>query len=440
MKKYSKGELPTQEDATTKKGRQPSPATFRCLMGLKDGDILSLQKEVNDGHILFLRNRWDKEDMIDMETKAKQIKQDRVLHEELVSLFNASIPTSNGGMKNWEDLVAEYEITNEVYTKILGVCIDWVSKKLTRGADAGPLPSGAKDVVNFLIGKKQDPLHSSTSLPWQVYVVGCNLEAFDLIHNVYKDPITIGVVVLDAAHGVGGMNWDSIKFGKVVFTLLKMTCEPKQFILLSFLNRRQMAIMEDALENLPCKYHMQVGSVDFLPIEKSFAFGAMESFVALTLVTMEKSFINLDCYVGNANKPCLLDNEAIEKEGDDGELDKEQNMAILRKKKKVIKATIKAFNDAHEVVCDIFSCGLASKVALGHHMKTIAVVCNSQEQREIEAACWRVHESAKPKESAQEVLPNGAKALDLPLEGVEESSQDIASLIMKERLNAPAGV
>lgn len=69
----------------------------------------------------------------------------------------------------------------------------------------------------------------------------------------------------------------------------------------------------------------------------------------------------------------------------------------------VIKATIKAFNDAHEVVCDIFSCGVASKLALEHRMKTIAVVCNSQEQREIEAACWRAHERANPPTSAQEV-------------------------------------
>lgn len=55
MKRYSKGELSSQEEATTKKGRQPSPATFHCLMGLKDGDILTLQ--ANDGHILFLKKQ-----------------------------------------------------------------------------------------------------------------------------------------------------------------------------------------------------------------------------------------------------------------------------------------------------------------------------------------------------------------------------------------------
>lgn len=69
-------------------------------MGLKDGDILTLEKEVNYGHILFLRNKWDKEDVIDMETRAKQIKQDRVLHEELVSLFNASSHANNSMMKS----------------------------------------------------------------------------------------------------------------------------------------------------------------------------------------------------------------------------------------------------------------------------------------------------------------------------------------------------
>lgn len=184
MKKYSKVELLSQVEHSKKKGRQPSPATFRCLMGLKDDEITTLQEEINEGHIFFLRNRWDNEDMIDMETRAKQIKHDRVLKEELVHLFNASLLESGSVEKTWEELVGDYDITNEVYSKIMGVCSDWVSKKLTRGENAGPLPNGAKDIANFLIGKKQNPHQHSTSLPWQVYVVGCNFEYFELLHNV----------------------------------------------------------------------------------------------------------------------------------------------------------------------------------------------------------------------------------------------------------------
>ncbi|KAI5064418.1 hypothetical protein GOP47_0021088 [Adiantum capillus-veneris] len=174
-------------------------------MGLKDSDILTLQTKINEGHIIFLKNKWDKEDVIDMETRAKQIKQDRVLREELVTLFNGFVKESGSSLKTWEKLANDYGANDEVYAKILGVCSDWVSKKLTRGADAGPLPSVAKDIVSFLIGKKKNPLQSTTRLPWYVYVVGCSLETFDPMHNAYRDPVTIGVVVLDAAHGVEGM-------------------------------------------------------------------------------------------------------------------------------------------------------------------------------------------------------------------------------------------
>ncbi len=441
MKKYAKGELLSQGESSRKKGRQPSPATFRCLMGLKDGEVATLQQEINEGSILFLKNKWDNEDVIDMETRAKQIKQDRVLKEELVSLFNASITNNNGALKTWEELVIDFDITEDAYSKILGVCSDWVQKKLTRGADAGPLPNGAKDIVTFFLRKKENPHESSSTLPWRVYVVGCNLEALELIHNVYKDPITIGVVVLDAAHGVEGMKWDSFKFGRLVSSLLKMTCDPKQFILLSFLTRRQMATFEDALEGMKCKYTMLVGSIDFLSASSNFALGAIDTFVVLTLVNMEKHFINLDRYVNNVNKPCILDNTIVD-EGDkvnDLEEDQQLARAILKKKKHVINATIKAFNDEHEVVLDVFACGLASKAALFNHKKTIAVVCNTQEQRDVEAICWRAHARTKPNVDPQEDHAE-PKILEIPPQGVEESSQDLASIIMKERLKVTLGV
>ncbi|MCO5586769.1 hypothetical protein L7F22_040711 [Adiantum nelumboides] len=435
MKKYAKGELLSQAQSSRKKGRQPSPATFRCLMGLKDGEVATLQQEINEGSILFLKNKWDSEDFIDMETRAKQIKQDRVLKEELVSLFNASIANTNGALKTWEELVIDFDITEDAYSKILGVCSDWVQKKLTRGADAGPLPNGAKDIVTFFLRKKENPHESSSTLPWRVYVVGCNLEALELIHNVYKDPITIGVVVLDAAHGVEGMKWDSFKFGRLVSSLLKMTCDPKQFVLLSFLTRRQMATFEDALEGMKCKYTMLVGSVDFLPASNHFALGAIDTFVVLTLINMEKHFINLDRYVNNVNKPCILDNTIVD-EGEKGKgLEEDQQLAraILKKKKHVINTTINAFNDEHEVVLDVFACGHASKVALLNHKKTIGVVCNTQEQRDVEAICWRAHARTKPNGDPQEnhVEP---QILEIPPQGVEESSQDLASIIMKERM------
>ena len=438
MKKYAKRELLSQGESSRNKGMQPSPATF---LGLKDGEVATLQQEINEGSILFLKNKWDNKDVIDMETRAKQIKQDRVLKEELVSLFNASITNNNGALKTWEELVIDFDITEDAYSKILGVCSDWVQKKLTRGADAGPLPNGAKDIVTFFLRKKENPHESSSTLPWRVYVVGCNLEALELIHNVYKDPITIGVVVLDAAHGVEGMKWDSFKFGRLVSSLLKMTCDPKQFILLSFLTRRQMATFEDALEGMKCKYTMLVGSIDFLSASSNFALGAIDTFVVLTLVNMEKHFINLDRYVNNVNKPCILDNTIVD-EGDkvnDLEEDQQLARAILKKKKHVINATIKAFNDEHEVVLDVFACGLASKAALFNHKKTIAVVCNTQEQRDVEAICWRAHARTKPNVDPQEDHAE-PKILEIPPQGVEESSQDLASIIMKERLKVTSGV
>ncbi|MCO5596736.1 hypothetical protein L7F22_050804 [Adiantum nelumboides] len=338
-----------------------------------------------------------------METRSKKIKQYKVLKEELVALANASTTRNNGALKAWEDLVLELNINEDAYAKILGVCSDWVSKKLTRGADAGPLPNGAKDMVNFLIRKKENSHHSSSTLPWNVYVVGSNFEAFEVIHNVYKDPITIGVVVLDATHGVEGM--------------------------------KQMATLEDVLEGMKCKYIMQVGSVDFLPASNNFALGAIDTFVVLTLVNMEKNFTNLERYVSNAKKPCLLDNTIVDGEDNDKDIEEDQQVsrAILKKKKHVINTTIKAFNDEHEVVLDIFACGLASKIALANHRKTVAVVWNSEEQRDVEAIFGRAHEKGKSNSHIQEAHAE-SQIPKLPLEGVGSISRH--SKYYHERKNA----
>ncbi|MCO5581501.1 hypothetical protein L7F22_035386 [Adiantum nelumboides] len=214
-----------------------------------------------------------------------------------------------------------------------------------------------------------------------------------------------------------------------------MTCDPNQSILLSFLTRRQMATFEDAVEEMKCKYTMLVGSIDFLSACNNFALGAVDTFVVLTLINMEKHFVNLDRYVKNVNKPCILDNTIVDERDKGKDLNKDQRLArgILKKKKHVINTTIKAFNDEHEVVLDVFACGLASKAALFNHKKTIAVVCNTQEQRDVEAICSRAHARTTPSVDSQEnhVEP---QILEISPQGVEESSQDLASIIMKERM------
>ena len=89
---------------------------------------------------------------------------------------------------------------------------------------------------------------------------------------------------------------------------------------------------------------------------------------------------------------------------------------------------------------DLFLCGLASKATVANHYKTIVIVCNTEEQREVEASCWRSYESIKPNPNLQEDPLVEPQILELPLEGLEESSQDIASLIMKERMKVTSGV
>ena len=132
-----------------------------------------------------------------------------------------------------------------------------------------------------------------------------------------------------------------------------------------------------------------------------------------------------------------MDEEDI---GKDVEDDQRVARYILRKKKHVISTTIKAFNDEHEVVFDVFTCGLASKAALINHRKTIAVVCNTQEQRDIEAICWRAHERVKTNSHPKEAPPIESQIPELPPEGIEQSSEDIASIIMKERMKITSGV
>lgn len=231
MKKYSKGELFFQVENARKKGTQPSLASFHCLMELKDEEITTLQKEVNKRYISFLRNKWDIKNVIDMEPRTNKIVQDRVLKEELLHLFNASLSQGGSVMKTWKELVGHYDITNEIFYKVMCVHRTLLYKKTKILISSSLL---------VCLGKFMFLGAILNLLSFYIVCIGITLQ---LVYLYWMEHMELRSEVV--FHKIWEPSGHFAKNDEVNLN---------NFFLLSFLTRQQITILEDTLERMSCRY------------------------------------------------------------------------------------------------------------------------------------------------------------------------------------------
>lgn len=105
------GWLEIIQNAEEKK-RKPPTTLFKYLQGLEEDEVRLLQKEIQDGNIVLTRGPED-EDQIDMLERIKQMKQDRLLQEELIVVYQELDKES--GFSTWDEIKSNYNISPLVY-------------------------------------------------------------------------------------------------------------------------------------------------------------------------------------------------------------------------------------------------------------------------------------------------------------------------------------
>ena len=92
-------------------GRQPTISMFRCLRGLEDTDVSTIQDELIEGKIFLIKSP-DHRDIMDLEERSKQTK---VFEKEITKIFQDADPKSK--VASWDECVSTFNISEKMYLK-----------------------------------------------------------------------------------------------------------------------------------------------------------------------------------------------------------------------------------------------------------------------------------------------------------------------------------
>ena len=99
-------------------------AAFRCLAGLEEEDVKQIQSEIRSGEIILSKGTKSTNE-VDMAERIKQLKQDKIVQEQLLIEFNTM--NKDKQCQNWKELAFTYNINKVVYGTILQLCDDFFS-------------------------------------------------------------------------------------------------------------------------------------------------------------------------------------------------------------------------------------------------------------------------------------------------------------------------
>ena len=133
-------------------GRQCTITYLRCLLGLDDESVRKIQEEIETGEIVLFKSRQDK-GIIDMSQQAMGIKQERVLKDELIKVFNKRNQSKK--FQTWDDIASYYNIGLEVYQCLHGCCETWLREKLQIGKTTPKFPQATIRYVEWIISGKE---------------------------------------------------------------------------------------------------------------------------------------------------------------------------------------------------------------------------------------------------------------------------------------------
>lgn len=167
MRQYARGQLPNtkgeiQSESTNeqsskipvlKGGRiQQAPRTvtlgptlFRCIAGLEDNEVITLQKAILDGSVLLKKSKHTTH-KVDMEEMAWKLKTDRVLKQAIIGLFF----DLTRDFLTWEELCTQYKVGDYEYKQMRSYSHSYVKDVLNRAKKSPSLLTSIVTLLNHL--------------------------------------------------------------------------------------------------------------------------------------------------------------------------------------------------------------------------------------------------------------------------------------------------
>ncbi|MCO5612869.1 hypothetical protein L7F22_067140 [Adiantum nelumboides] len=378
-------------------GRQPTIKTFRCLQGVDVEGVEKIQAQLEAMSIVMVRDK-DHSYYIDMSQRARIIKEDKALQNKILQYFQKEYSKSK--CNSYSKCVEFFDILSTLYEEIRGLCREWLQEKLRKSSKTPKLPSSAIAKLQWLIDRKQDGSSNAHRLPWNIFNAEHEATSIQNLYETLKEKLCIGVCFLDLLCGyTKSFPWSEQTLRIVLQRVLGMLAHPSQLLLVSFMEKDHINMLESAVKSIPKWSHIIVGTIDYRKHQLSSNFLAIDSYVMIILYTANSEFCNLDqnvslVYEATSSNALITNDPHGGGDDDDDDDDKSDDGKKVRKKKAKedpIKAKIKCFVRLmvfmfcreDETVIDLFSKSVIRKETLSMRRKVLVAVCSNAQVLEV---------------------------------------------------------
>ena len=363
------------EEGTTE-GKKPNPTHYRCLSGLDEDSVKTVQDAIKTNEIVIVKGPKDaaKKDMAEF---VRQLKQDKIIQDELMKVFREVDKDKN--FQSWAQILLLYDIKDHVYNALLKMCESWIKDKLAASKATPQFPLKARAYIEWITNLSKDQLSSTLDLPWKVHTVNLHIEGEFFLKRYYENPISIGLCIIDSTEGSAkSMQWSESIFIELLSGIMRITggSTHAQYVLLAFLSFDDVVHLKGALKKVGRWNKLFMGGLDY--VQEAPCTGGIEVFSVLVFVSQDDCFEGYSDFV---NEKLVLDAGSFELS-----YDSVKDLSVIDyqrvKKSHVIKNCIKRYCMGDLRLIDMFSNGYVSEIALLQKREIICIVQSIQERKD----------------------------------------------------------
>ena len=132
---------------------------------------------------------------MDMLERIKQMKQDRLLQEELIVVYQELDKES--GFTTWDEIKSKYNISPLVYDRFLVLCDDWLKSCLKMACKKIAFPKDVVDYAEWTIKVKKEESTNTMNVPWSIFVVSLRVDQRSYLQRSFNQHMPIDLCMLD---------------------------------------------------------------------------------------------------------------------------------------------------------------------------------------------------------------------------------------------------
>lgn len=386
MRQYARGQLPntkgeTQSESAEQGSKIPTlkggriqqasgtvtlgPTLFRCISGLENHEVITLQRAILDGSILLKKSKHTIH-KVDMEEMAWQLKTDRVLKQVIIGYFF----DLTRDMLTWEEVCTQYKLGDYEYKQMRSYSHSYVKDYLNRAKKSPSLPTSMVTLLNHLYRAAKGIVSQQESIPWKIRGVGFDISKITTFCSAEHVPFQLAILDL---HGTKDPL--SIEYFSGLITALNMLNSQFEYIVVCFIDFVNIGKLVEGVSSQATKLHYEVGVID-TKRKDAWTAGATEIASVALFISKVNTFEVIDKVLSNK---VLISGSS----GGKGYF----------LKRGFIDGLITGFCPEQSYVLDIYCGGHVLEQSLLNKRRCIALCKDEFEAMEIESQCSSLMES-----------------------------------------------